>query len=414
MSIALQNGKASATQTQTGLADIFSKFGDAYQKTHYLTLTQRKAVRAITVCRTAALGGHRDWCQRCGFERYLYHSCRNRHCPKCQSLVKAKWLSNRERELLPVPYFHNIFTLPHEFNALILWNEQNRRLLLNLLFQAASATLLTFGKNNLGGKIGFTMILHTWDQQLRPHFHVHALIASGAISDDGERWIAGGREYLFPVRALSQVFRAKYLEGVAALLANQELQIPTTVPMLSSPQGCRRWLRRLRKKRWVIYSKRPFSGPKKLLDYLGRYTHRVAISDHRIISCESDQVRFKYRDRRDNNRCKVASLSTDGFITRFLLHVLPNGFRRVRHYGYLANRNKRRDIARCRELLGVRKHVVDEEEQPKTVADWMLFITGLDVTCCPSCGGPLSRESLPLPGEMPTPKRICPQPWDTS
>jgi hypothetical protein len=328
-------------------------------------------------------------------------------------LVKAKWLSDRQRELLPVPYFHNVFTLPHEFNQLVLWNEQNQRLLLNLLFRAAAATLKEFGQNNLGGKVGFTMVLHTWDQQLRAHFHVHVLIAAGAMADEGGRWVAGGNQYLFPVKGLSKVFRGKYLDGIEALLEGEELQIPTSLSLLNSPGGRRRWLRQLRRKSWVVYSKRPFSGPKKLLDYLGRYTHRVAISEHRIVSCEADQVRFIYRDRRDQDRRKVASLSAAGFITRFLMHVLPSGFQRIRHYGYLANCNKKLAIARCRELLGVRPPV--ENEEPKSVADWMLRLIGLDIACCPICNGPLCRESLPRQSsDAPETPKLCPQPCDTS
>ena len=287
-------------------------------------------------------------------------------------------------------------------------------MLLNLLFQATAATLLEFGKNNLGGKIGFTMVLHTWDQQLRPHFHLHALIASGALADGGQRWVAGGREYLFPVRALSKVFRAKYLAGVAALLTEGKLHVPTTLSILNSPTGRRRWLSRLWKKAWVVYSKRPFSGPKKLLDYLGRYTHRVAISNHRILSCKDDQVRFTYRDRRDEDRRKVASISAEGFITRFLMHVLPSGFRRIRHYGYLASRNKASAIAKCRELLGVRSS--GEEEEAETVADWMLLLTGLDITCCPICRGQLEREILPRQSvdARAANARASPHPFDTS
>jgi hypothetical protein len=308
-------------------------------------------------------------------------------------LAKASWLADRQRELLPVPYFHNVFTLPHELNALILWNEENQRALLDLLFQAASKTLLEFGENNLGGKIGFTMVLHTWDQQLRPHFHLHVVIASGALPKDGSRWIAGGSKYLFHVRALSKVFRGKYLGGLAKLIEQKKIELPPHLAVEGSSGVSASWIRRLRRKPWVVYSKPPFAGPRKLLDYLGRYTHRVAISNHRIASCDDGQVGFTYRDRRDGDRVKTATISAGEFIDRFLKHVLPNAFLRVRHYGLLANCIKRESLARCRDLLGVSPSVPDQEP-PQTAADWMQLLLGLDITCCPKCQGPLSRELI--------------------
>jgi hypothetical protein len=293
-------------------------------------------------------------------------------------LAKASWLADRQRELLPVPYFHDVFTLHHELNALILWNEKNQRALLGLLFQAASKTLLEFGENNLGGKIGFTMVLHTWDQQLRPHFHVHVLTASGALAKDGSRWIAGGSKYMFNVRALSKVFRGKYLDGLAKLIEKKEIELPYYLAAVDSSGVRPGWIRRLRRKPWVVYSKPPFSGPRKLLDYLGRYTHRVAISNHRIVSCDDAQVRFTYRDRRDGNQVKIAPIGALEFIDRFLKHVLPSGFLRIRHYGFLANCIKGESLARC-----------------QTAADWMALLLGLDITCCPKCQAPLFREFLP-------------------
>ncbi|MCP4896674.1 MAG: IS91 family transposase, partial [bacterium] len=394
MTVVAHDRAASADVSRVELADVFARHAEAYLGTHYATSIQRKVVRAIIACRTPALGGHREWCPRCGYERYLYHSCRNRHCPKCQSLAKAGWVADRQRELLPVPYFHQVFTLPHEINSLILWNEENQRALLDLLFQAASRTLLEFGKNNLGGKVGFTILLHTWDQQLRPHFHLHVLMASGALADGGKRWVAGGSKFLFPVRALSKVFRAKYLDGLARLIERNLIQMP---PHLKGAAGSALpwgWLRRLRRKPWVVYSKPPFSGPRKLLDYLGRYTHRVAISNHRIVSCDHQGVCFTYRDRDDGNRRKYKRLEAVEFIQRFLTHVLPSGFSRIRHYGFLANRIKHRSLQQCRILLGAAP-VIAEPEPPRTVADWMQRLLGLDINCCPKCRGPLHRESLP-------------------
>jgi hypothetical protein len=392
---------ATADKRNIELADIFERHGDAYRCAHRLRPTQAKVVHAVRSCRTAALGGHRDWCPHCGFVRYMYHSCRNRHCPKCQALTKAQWLENRCRELLPVPYFHNTFTLPHELNSLILFSEQNQRLLLDLLFHAAAQTLLDFGKNNLGGKMGFTMILHTWDQQLRPHFHVHTVIAGGALALDGESWISTGSKFLFSVRALSRVFRAKFLEKLAELCQSGGLHLPPQLQQLGCESGLRRWLRSLRKKSWIVNSKAPFSGPEKALDYLGRYTHRVAISNHRLISLTDGEVAFYYRDRRDGDRRKIAVLPVDQFIRRFLQHVLPDRFMRIRHYGFLANRAKKQALACCREQLGVKQP--EAEQTDKTVADWVLELTGIDIARCPQCGAQLMQTELPPQSDLPIP-----------
>jgi hypothetical protein len=392
MSVVAQVRAAPAQQAQVELADIFTRYADAYCASHHVTLAEQKVMGAVINCRTAALGGHREWCQRCGYERYLYHSCRNRHCPKCQTLAKAVWLEKRQQELLPVPYFHNVFTLPHELNRLILVSDRNRRALLGLLFQATAQTLLAFGKNNLDGKVGFTTVLHTWDQQLRPHFHVHCVIAAGALAEDGSKWNSAGKNFMFPVRALSKVFRGKYLAVLEQLIDQGQLDVPPHLVEFSSDQHQRRWLRTLRRKSWNVYSKAPFAGPQKLLDYLGRYTHRVAISNHRLLSCENEQVRFAYRDRADGDRKKTASLPVDTFISRFLTHVLPSRFMRIRHYGFLANRAKKTCLAQCRDQL---QASVPEPTESKTMADWMKELTGVDITRCPHCGAPLESVELP-------------------
>jgi len=411
MSVAASDHAAPAQQARVELADVFARYADAYFGTHGATPAQRKVARAIVRCRTAALGGHREWCQRCGFQRYLYHSCRNRHCPKCQSLAKASWLENRQQELLPTPYFHNVFTLPHELNPLLLASEGNRHALLDLLFHTVADTLLTFGHNNLGGKVGFTLVLHTWDQQLRAHFHVHCVIAGGAITEDGRKWIPAGKSFLFPVRALSKVFRAKYIERLQHLLDKNELDLPTRLTGLTTRHGRRRWIRLLRRKAWVVYSKAPFAGPRKLLDYLGRYTHRVAISNHRVLSSDDGQVRFTYRDRSDGDRRKIAALPGEEFIRRFLLHVLPPRFMRIRHYGFLANRAKKTCLAQCREQLGT---PAPEPAEEKTAADWIRDLTGIDITRCPRCGAPLQREEVsPLRFQFDPPPPTLNY-WDTS
>jgi hypothetical protein len=393
MSDAVATAAAPAETSSCELADIVGRYGDAYQQRHPLRPAQRKALWAIRHCRTAALGGHREWCAACGFERYSYHSCRNRHCPKCQSQDTAEWVTARQEELLPVPYFHNVFTLPHDFHPLVLFSERNQRALLKLLFDAAAQTLLTFGRTELGGQIGFTLVLHTWDQRLRAHFHVHALIASGALAEDGSRWIAGGAKFLFPVHGLSKMFRAKFLDGLAELLQSQALDLPPQLAELAQADARSRWLGPHRTKPWVVYSKAPFAGPRKLLDYLGRYTHRTAISNHRLLSCENGQVTYHYRDRNDGDRLKIDVLSADEFLRRFLQHVLPDGFLRVRHYGLLANRVKAKHLARCRQLLGVRPSP-KSDNRPQSTAEWLQTVFGIDSDHCPCCGEPLRRELL--------------------
>jgi len=383
---------AASTIKAFELADIFQAHGQAYAKKHRLGPTQRKVVRAILQCRTAALGGHRKSCPQCGYLRYHYHSCRNRHCPKCGMLAKARWLESRQQELLPTPYYHNVFTLPHELNGLILYSEENRRALLGLLFHAAAETLQSFGQNNLGGKIGFTMVLHTWDQQLRPHFHLHAVIAGGALAEKESRWIDAGKKFLFPVRALSRVFRGKYVEGLELLLRENQLDLP---PQLAEANARRRMLRSIRRKAWVVYSKRPFAGPQKLLDYLGRYTHRVAISNHRLLAMKEGKINFSYRDRRDGDRNKEMQLPAEQFIHRFLKHVLPSGFMRIRHYGLLASRAKKKNLALCRQLLGC---PAPEPEEQKTIAQWVLIWTGEEIARCPRCGHDgLMTTEIPRP-----------------
>ena len=404
-------------QSTCELADIVRRYGPDYRATHRLPLAHGKVLQAIASCRTAVLGGHREWCAHCGYERFAYNSCRNRHCPKCQSLAKEQWLHARQAELLPVPYFHNVFTLPHQLNALILCHQDNQRALLNLLFQAAAQTLLQFGRNNLGGTLGVTLVLHTWDQQLRPHFHLHALIPGGVLALDGTRWLPAHARFLFPVAALSKVFRGKFLDGLNRLFTEQRLAFPpgmTQVAPLAQAPAFQDLCAQLRRQNWVVYSKAPFAGPAKLLHYLGHYTHRVAISNSRLISCDNGQVTFHYRDRKAGDVRKTMSLSAEEFLRRFLQHVLPAGFQRIRHYGLFANRGKREDLRRCRELLAV---PAPEETGKKTTAEWLLLLWNIDVQRCPRCGqAPLEDTLLqpqhpyvPAPG-MPT----TPKPPDTS
>jgi len=386
------------------LADILAAHGEAFLREHPLPSRHRKVIGRITACRTAAMGGHVKSCDDCGYERYLYHSCRNRHCPKCQTRAKEAWRAARQLDLLPVPYFHQVFTLPHEFNRWILASEENQRALLKLLFDSAAGTLLEFGRGELDGQVGFTLVLHTWDQQLRPHFHVHGLIPGGALSTDRSRWIAGGATLLFLVRALSKKFRGKFLDGFKQLLGHGKLQLPRDYAAGHKKLGA--MVRRLKRKSWVVYSKPPFAGPAKLLDYLSRYTHRVAISNDRLIGCTNGKVTFSYRDRRDGDRRKRETLPANQFIGRFLTHVLPDNFMRIRHYGFLSNGNRTKKLATIRKLLGAR---TPKPPVVQSAAEWLESVLGIDPERCPCCGGPLRKRELrpttPRPGHCRTAPR---------
>jgi hypothetical protein len=364
-----------------------------------LSTVQYRALRAIAACRTEALGGHVAQCDSCGALRYCYHSCRNRHCPKCQTLAKERWLAARQSELLPVPYFHLVFTLPHALNVLA---QANPRLIYQLLFQAAADTLLEFGANPrwLGGQIAATLVLHTWGQNLNQHLHIHALISAGALHADGH-WIRSRRGFLFPVQALSQVFRGKFLAGLQPLLMTGRLRLTEASEEHGTSAAAQALLRELRAKPWVVYAKQPFAGPGQVLDYLGRYTHRVAISNHRLLSLTDTGVRFRYKDYAHGNRRRVMALPAAEFIRRFLLHVLPTGFMRIRHYGILANRAKQAKLARARQALAC-----PAPEQvpppPETVPAFWLRVAGRDITLCTQCRnghlhiiGPLGRTHPP-------------------
>ncbi len=379
------------------VADIFRQFGDGYRQARALPLPHLKTMHAIEVCRTAALGGHIEQCDTCGHQRPVYNSCRNRHCPKCQALAKAKWLADRQAELLPVGYFHNVFTLPHELNPLLAANQAT---LYTLLFHSVAETLRAFAadaEQGLGGQLGFTAVLHTWDQKLLYHVHLHCVIAGGALADDGRRWIPARRNYLFSVRALSRAFRDRYLAGLRKLWAEQQLHFPGRLEPLAPAPAFEKFLEPMTQKDWVVYSQPPFAGPEKVLDYLSRYTHRVAISNHRLRSLQGDQVTFDYRDRRDGGRVKQLTLSAHEFIRRFLLHVLPPRFCRIRHFGFLGNRVKEEQLQRCRILLG--QSVSKPPENPKNAVELLLCLTGVDVTQCPRCraGTMVVLERLPQP-----------------
>jgi len=398
---------ADAAGVRVELAEVFARHGAAYQATHRLVPVQYRAMRAIEACRTEALGGHVERCDSCAALRYHYHSCRNRHCPKCQTLAKERWLGSRRAELLPVPYFHLVFTLPHELNALA---QGNPRALYGLLFQAASDTLIEFGENPrwLGGEIAATLVLHTWGQTLSQHLHLHCLIAAGALGHNGQ-WIRPRRGFLFPVQALSQVFRGKFTAGLKRLFHAGTLKLAGSSAQLADPTAQPRLLNALYDTAWVVYAKRPFAGPKPVLDYLGRYTHRVAISNNRLVSLTDTAVCFRYKDYAHGNQRKVMRLDAQEFIRRFLLHVLPQRFMRIRHYGLLANRAKRTKLAAARAAL--EHQIAPAPTQPESVEAFWLRVASLDIHQCPHCkaGRMIVIGPIPVPCARapPAPRPSC-------
>jgi len=376
-------GTAVATvRPRLELADIVRAHGDGYRRTRRLATVQHRALRAIAACRTAVLGGHRETCDHCGATRLTYNSCRNRHCPKCQTLTKERWLAARKADLLPIPYFHVVFTLPHDLNALA---QGNPRVIYTLLFRAAADTLLTFGRDprHLGGTIGITAILHTWGQTLAQHLHLHCLVTGGALAANGSQWITGQSSFLFPVRALSIVFRAKYLDGLQRAHDAGQLTFAGGTAHLAGRGAFAAFVGQLRALDWIVYAKRPFAGPEQVLDYLGRYTHRVALSNDRLVDHRDGCVRFRWKDYADHDRIKVLTLDAAEFLRRFLLHVVPRGFMRIRHFGLLANRTRRATLTRCRDLLG---QPPPADAPPESAAVLLLRLTGVDLARCPVCG----------------------------
>lgn len=384
MSTLLNAPAPTDTRPAFEVADIVRRYGAAYQDARPVPLLHQRVLHAIEQCRTAALGGHIEQCNQCGYRRPVYNSCRNRHCPKCQTLARAQWLADRQAELLPVGYFHNVFTLPHELNDLA---AANPRLIYNLLFRSVAATLQAFAADphyGLGGQAGFTAVLHTWDQKLLYHVHLHCVIAGGVLAEDGQRWIPARRNYLFPVRELSQAFRSRFLDGVRQAFQRHELVFPGRLAALATAAPFTEFLDRLAAKDWVVYCQPPFGGPEKVLDYLSRYTHRVAISNQRLLDIADGQVTFTYRDRRDGNRRKELTIPAGEFLRRFLQHVTPSGLCRIRHYGFLSNRCKEQGLSRCRALLGQPPPASAEPVLDRVAL--ILRFTGVDVTRCPHCG----------------------------
>jgi len=365
------------------VADIFRLYGKKYREKNALSFKKLKVMHKIEACRTAQLGGHIEQCDECGYERISYNSCRDRHCPKCQTMVKEKWLNDRKADLLPCNYFHMVFTIPHELNPIILFNP---KIMLNNLFTAVNQTLQTFARDpqwRVNGQLGFICVLHTWSQKLTDHFHIHCLIAGGALSLDKRNWIPSNKSYLFRVQSLSKEFKKRYLRLLEKAHLDNELFLPSEMAKYSNPKEFDEFVRSLFMVKWLTYAKRPFAGPEQVLEYLGRYTHRIGISNNRIKSIDDNHVRFEYRDRTDNNTVKILKVSAHEFIRRFLLHVLPENFMKIRYFGFLSHRNKKLAVKRIRELIDPNAELPEKIEE--TYLEMMHRLTGQDLLCCPSC-----------------------------
>lgn len=382
------------------LADIFRRHGPAYRQAHRLPLHQHRLMRAIENCRTSALGGSVEWCDHCNHTHIHYRSCRNRHCPKCQGLARARWLEQRRAELLPVQYFHVVFTLPEALNPIALHNPD---IVYGILFRTVAETLLTIAADpkHLGAEIGFFAVLHTWGQNLQLHPHLHCVVPGGGLSPD-QRWIPCLPGFFLPVRVLSRLFRRLFLTALQKAHAKGELRFFSALQPLLDPAAFTLWLEPLRQTEWVVYAKPPFGGPQQVLEYLGRYTHRVAISNERLLSLENGQVCFRWKDYRHPQQPKTMTISADEFIRRFLLHSLPPGFQRIRYYGWLANCNRAAKLDLCRQTLLL--PVADLLPRPADYRDLYLVLTGRDLRRCPSCGiGILITIQVLFPGQQPSP-----------
>jgi predicted Zn-ribbon and HTH transcriptional regulator len=388
------------------VADIVRAHGDEFRQAHAASLSprQKRVLRSIEVCRTAALGGHLERCDQCGHERNAYNSCADRHCPKCQSLARAKWLEKRQAELLPCEYFHVVFTLPEPLAKLSL---QNKQQIYDLLFRATAETLQTIAADpkHLGAQIGFFCILHTWGQTLTAHPHLHCVVPGGGISLDGSRWVACRPGFFLPVKVLSHRFRKLYLRYLEQAYAAGKLHFHGDLEELADGKNFARYVASLAAIDWVVYAKPPFGGPERVLDYLGRYTHRIAISNNRLIELKDGQLTFTYKDYKHEQRPKVMTLSADEFLRRFLLHVLPDGFQRIRHYGLLGNRHRAENLARCRELLGVSAPMSEPQGDYR---ERHRQLTGEDPLRCPQCRvGQMLRVAV-------LPAQVLIAAWDSS
>jgi len=369
------------TRPTLEVADIVRAQGDRFLDRYRSSFDfqQLKAFRAIQRCRTAALGGHRDQCSRCGYQAISYNSCRNRHCPKCQAQARERWLAARERELLPASYFHVVFTVPHELNLLAL---ENPTLFYDLLFTASAQTLLEIAADpkHLGAEIGIISTLHTWGQNLLLHPHIHCVVPAGGLAPDHRRWVRPRYPFFLPVKVLSRIFRGKFLAGLKRLHRRKKLQCAGPAEALADPRQFAKLLRRLHRHDWVVYAKPAFGGPLQVLRYLGRYTHRVAISNHRLLAFEAEHVSFRWKDYAHGGKQSRMTLAGTEFLRRFFLHVLPRGFVRIRHFGFLANRFRVSRLALCRQLLAC------TSSMPREVRADGLHSESPALWHCPRCG----------------------------
>lgn len=381
------------------VADVVRAYGEAYRMNHRPSAAQQRVLRNIAACRTAALGGHVDQCDGCGHARISYNSCRDRHCPKCQGPQRAEWLAQRLERLLPVPYFHVVFTIPHELNPIALRNKQR---VYKILFDAASATLLQIAKDpkHLGAQLGITAVLHTWGQNLLLHPHLHCVVTGGGLSPDGARWVPTRKRYLLPVKILGRLFRGKFLAALHQAWHDGKLELTGGGAELADPVAWSTFKDRLYRKDWVVYAKPPFGGPEQVFRYLGRYTHRVAIANHRIVHLDDGKVTFTVKDYADNATPKQMTLGAVEFLRRFLLHVLPRRFVRIRHYGLCAARNVNTKLVTAHRLLEpqipVKTNTPEPSKSSARMSWWERFAqhTGIDVMACPGCGGRLVRRQL--------------------
>jgi len=365
------------------VADIFRTFGPAYLRDHVLSPSEKRVLQAVIGCRTATLGGHLYECPNCGHEHPSYNSCRDRHCPTCQALDQARWIEGRQKRVLPVHHFHVVFTLPSELRPLA---RSNPKLVYDLLFKAASQTLLTLGKDRLGALLAITAVLHTWTRDMQLHPHLHCIVTAGGLSLDGERWIPSRTNYLFPDKVMRRLLRGKVLDGLKRAYKAGKLAFQGAASELAKPADFQAMIDRLYGKRWVLYAKRPFGGSDQVLTYLGQYTHRVAISSYRIAEVDGERITIHTRDRR------TTQLGQDEFIRRFLLHILPKGFRKIRHFGLMASTNVPTRLARARELLTPVTDSEDQRDEPsnddpdsETWEDLLERLTGEQARLCPQC-----------------------------
>jgi hypothetical protein len=387
------------------LADIFRLHGPAYRQVHNVPLHQHRLMQAIETCRTPALGGVVEWCERCQYTHIQYRSCRNRHCPKCQGAARLRWLQQRQAELLPVEYFHVVFTVPEPVARIAFYNKE---VVYDILFRTTAQTLLEIAADpqRLGVEIGFFAVLHSWGQNLHFHPHLHCVVPGGGLSPPHDRWIHSRRRFLLPVRVLSALFRRLFLEALESAYAQGKLQWFGELEGLRDPDSFASFLAPLKKAPWVVYAKPPFGGPQHVLEYLGRYTHRVAISNRRLLQLEDGQVSFQWKDYRDRQQPqKVMTLAADEFIRRFLQHALPPGFQRIRYYGFLANSHRTRKLDRCRQLLATRYS--DLLPDPAACRARQAELTGANVAVCPQCRIGILSRFLVLPnGQHPRAARL--------